>query len=274
MLDELLDCFTPRPLGQDRFSLVTPDWWRGRVFGGMVVAQALAGALATVTDKRLHSLHGPFLAPTPPGRAVEVAVTRVRDGRSFAAREAESTVDGRAVFRLWCSFHEAEDGDDYQVPMPENVPDPETLERTELFGGFDVREIGPVRSDDGTFRSTRRAWVRTQGPMPDDPRLHDCVVAYLSDMTASGARPHSLGVWGTHTDASLDHALWFHRPVRADEWLYYDLHALVNAEGRSTVRGELYSLDGLLRASMAQEMLIRPLADPEPETVPGWGTPD
>jgi acyl-CoA thioesterase-2 len=84
-------------------------------------------------------------------------------------------------------------------------------------------------------------------------------VAYLSDMTGTGFRPHSLGEWGTHTDASLDHAIWFHRPVRVDEWLFYDIHAVVNAGARSTVRGELYSRDGVLRASIAQELLIRRL---------------
>ena len=281
-MEDLLACFRPAPVGGDRFEVGTPDWWtHGRVFGGMVVAQALGAALQTVDlpqpgrpGKALHSLHGYFLRPSPPARPVEVSVDRVRDGRAFSLRRTTSRVDGQDVFSMQCSFHVPEEGDVYQLPMPAGIPEPESIVPSDLAAPFDIREVGPTpRRTDGSHRSTRRAWLRTTTPMPDDPRLHACVIAYISDMTAAAFRPHSLGVWGTHTDASLDHAVWFHRPARADEWLYFDLHALVNDGGRATVRGELYGRDGRLRASMAQEILIRPLANPVPERVPGWAEP-
>jgi acyl-CoA thioesterase-2 len=261
----------------ERFTASSPDWWGGhRVFGGMVVAHALSAALQTAPEGMpLHSLHGYFLRPSPPGRPVDITVERLRDGRSFALREAVSRVEGRTVFQMLCSFHATEEGDRYQLPMPDDVPGPESVARADLPIPFDVRELGPTpRRADGTYDSTRRVWVRAASPLPDDPLLHACLLAYVSDMTGAAYRPRSLGVWGTHTDASLDHAVWFHRPARADEWLLFDLHALVNAGGRSTVRGELFGQDGVLRASMAQEILIRPLPGAVPVAMPGWTAVD
>jgi acyl-CoA thioesterase-2 len=247
-----------------RFETKSPDWWPGeRTFGGMVVAQALNAVMQTVPDGLdVHSLHGYFLRPSRPGVPSFHSVERVRDGRSFTTREVVSEVEGKPVFRMMCQFHSAEEGDEYQLPMaPLTAP---KLERDHEVGfPFEMEELGATeRRSDGTYESTRRVWFRTSEPLPDDPSIHACVLAYLSDMTGAAFRPHSLGTWGTHTDASLDHALWFHRPWRADNWSLFDLQTLVNAGGRATIRSTMHDADGTLHLSMAQELLIRELETP------------
>lgn len=270
---DLLAALSLEDLGDDRYLAVGTDWWRGeRVFGGMVVALALRAAQASVPDLPVHSLHGYFLRPVPVGASVEQMVEHVRDGRSFRTRRVTSLVGGREAFTMLCSFHADEEGDPYQITMPA-VPGPEAVPREDVPIPFDVRELGSTpRRDDGSYLATRRVWFRTDRGLPDDSSLHASVVAYLSDMTGAAFRPHNLGEWGTHTDASLDHALWFHRPVRADQWLLYDLQCLVNHGGRATLRGVLFAQDGTLCASMSQELLIRALDDPQPEVRPAWAT--
>jgi acyl-CoA thioesterase II len=263
----------PGPDGRETFVTTSPNWWGGdRMFGGMVVAQALSAAMKTApTDLAVHSLHGYFLRPAPPGVPSTQRVERVRDGRSFVVREVTTEVEGRTTFRMTCSYHEAEAGDEYQLPMAPDIPPAEEIEGFEAPFPFDLRELGPTEQrEDGTYRSTRRVWLRTREALPDDPALHACVLAYLSDMTGAAFRPLSLGTWGTHTDASLDHALWFHRPRRADEWNVFDLQALVNAGGRATIRGTMHGADGSLFLSMAQELLIRPLKVPINFEAPPW----
>ena len=128
-----------------------------------------------------------------------------------------SEVEGKETFRMTCSFHAPEEGDSYQLPVAPDIPPPREIEGFEAPFPFDVRELGATeRREDGTYESTRRCWFRTTGALSDDPAVHACALAYFSDMTGASFRPLSLGVWGTHTDASLDHALWFHRPWRAD----------------------------------------------------------
>jgi len=270
-LEELTRALWASPVGADTFVADGPDWWAGdRVFGGMVVAQALSAAIQTVDPSMaVHSLHGYFLRPTPSGLAVSLSVSRVRDGHSFALREVVSRVGEKQTFVLHSSFHLPEGGDEYQLPMPDGVGDPELLVPAETPIPFFVRELGPTPPrPDGSYEATRRVWLRTRTDLPDAPGLHACVIAYLSDMTGAAFRPHSLGTWGTHTDASLDHSVWFHRPVRSDEWLLYDLQAVVNSGGRAMVRGAMFRRDGTLVVSMAQELLIRPLEDPRPENLP------
>lgn len=252
--------------GAERFTAVAPDWFGDRVFGGVVVAQALSAAAQTVAPPmRPHSLHGYFLGALRAG-PVELTVRPLRDGRTFSTRHVTSEQHGRTA--LWCtvSFHADEAGDRYQLPMPA-APEPARPDTDDEDDWqppmFDFVELGPSEQRaDGTYRSTRRAWVRTIEALPDDPLAHLQVAAYLSDMTGSSFRPHSLGAWGLHTDASIDHAVWFHHPFRADEWVYMDFHALINAHGRSTIRGELYDRTGRLCLSMAQELLIRELDEP------------
>jgi acyl-CoA thioesterase-2 len=248
--------------GSPIFLTRSPDWWGGeRTFGGMVVAQALSAAAQTVApDLPVHSLHGYFLRPSRPGTPSTHTVHRLRDGRSFSTREVVSEVEGRSAFRMACSFHRVEAGDEYQLPMAGDIPPPDAVKGSDEPFPFDVRDLGPTgRREDGTYLSTRRCWFRTRQRLPDDPSLHACVLAYLSDMTGAAFRPLSLDSWGGYTDASLDHAMWFHRPRRADEWNLFDFQALVNANGRSTIRGTMYGEDGVLYLSMAQELLIREL---------------
>jgi acyl-CoA thioesterase-2 len=270
-LEQLVTTLAATPLGGDAFAADSPAEWDGeRVFGGIVIAQSLAAAVQTVpAGLPVHSLHGYFLRPTPPGARSRIEVERVRDGRSFVTRTATTSIGGRPVFTLTCSFHAPEPGDEYQLGMGDDVPPPESLPPVDAPMPFDMVELGPTeRREDGTYRSTRRVWFRIPEPVPAG--FEPVILAYLSDMTGAAFRPHSLGVWGTHTDASLDHAVWFHRPARCDGWMLFDLHALVNTGGRATVRGELYGQDGVLRMSMAQEILIRPLDRPDPRTLPGW----
>jgi acyl-CoA thioesterase-2 len=262
-----------RPDGTRVFCTTSPDWWVGdRTFGGMVVAQSLSAGMRTAPPGfELHSLHGYFLRPVPPGSETIHTVTAVRDGRSFGTREVVSTTDGKETFRMSCSFHAPEEGDEYQLAMPWDVPPPSEIEGFEAPVPFDIRELGPTEQRrDGTYLSTRRCWFRTREPLPDDPSVHACALAYLSDMTGASFRPLSIGSWGTHTDASLDHALWFHRPWRADQWSFFDIQALANAGGRATIRATMHGEDGTLHLSMAQELLIRKLEVPLVFDPPAW----
>ena len=258
--------------GRRAFVTTSPDWWvGGRTFGGMIVAQALSAAVQTMPSEfEVHSLHGYFLRPTAPGARSRHEVESVRDGRSFSTRSVVSAVEGKETFRMTCSFHRPEEGDEYEMPAP-IVPGPLEIKDIEAPFPFDVRELGHTeRRGDGTYESTRRCWFRTRDPLPDDAGVHACVLSYFSDMTGAAFRPLSMGSWGTHTDASLDHALWFHRRGRADVWTLFDLHALVNAGGRATIRATMRGEDGSLHLSMAQELLIRELDEPMvlPKTPP------
>jgi acyl-CoA thioesterase-2 len=238
----------------------------------MVVAQALSAAQQTVSPGLdVHSLHGYFLRPTSPGARTTHVVDRVRDGRSFSSRQVTSAVEGKETFRMTCSFHAPEEGDEYQLPMAPGIAPSGEIAGVEAPFPFDIRELGATeRRQDGTYLSTRRCWFRTREPLPDDPAVHACLLAYFSDMTGAAFRPLSLGQWGTHTDASLDHAVWFHRPWRADAWSLFDLQALVNAGGRATIRGTMHGEDGSLHLSIAQELLIRKLDEPLVFEAPAW----
>jgi acyl-CoA thioesterase II len=275
---DLVDAVTarqgePDTHGRPTFTTTSPNWWvGGRTFGGMVVAQSLSAAVQTVAPELdVHSLHGYFLRPTAPGARTSHVVDTVRDGRSFSTRDVVSMVEGKDTFRMTCSFHLPEDGDDYQLPMASGIPPPREIEGFEAPFPFDIRELGATEQrKDGTYLSTRRCWFRTRQPLPDDPRVHACLLAYFSDMTGAAFRPLSLHTWGTHSDASLDHAVWFHRPWRADAWSFFDLHALVNAGGRATIRATMHGEDGSLHLSMAQELLIRELDEPLVFIAPSW----
>jgi acyl-CoA thioesterase-2 len=262
----LLEGLTATPEGDDRFVAVAPEGFGPQAFGGVVVAHAVNAALQTVdAPSTLHSLHGYFLRPVAVEEPVQIDVARTRDGRSFTTRQVTTQQRGKPAFSMMCSFHAPESGDEYQLPMPGDVPPPEDLEPDPDHDhdgpeAFESREVPVAPRPDGTYEATRRCWFRFIEPVPDDPIANLTIAGFLSDMTGTAFRPHNLGEWGTHTDASLDHAVWFHHPIRVDEWLLYDHHALVNHGGRSTVRGALYSRDGVLRFSMAQELLIRPLA--------------
>lgn len=272
----------------DRYTGRTPTSPMGRVFGGAVVAQTLMAAIRSVTPGgapggdghrmgapllRPHSMHGYFLNPVVPDSDVSFEVEPVRDSRSFALRQVTAVQDGVTRVRFLCSFHVDERAEvDYQLAPPTDLPGPDALERSEGPMPFDLRFGDAVASGDGTFVSSGRHWVRIDGALPDDEAVHCCLVAYLSDQTGLSFRPWSGQAWGTHTDASLDHAVWFHRPARADRWLRYELQALSARGNRATVRGLMYDDAGALVMSMAQELLVRPIPGAEPQ-LPPWQRP-
>jgi acyl-CoA thioesterase-2 len=260
---DLLDALRVAAEAPDRFRAEAPDWFGDRVFGGVVVAQALAAADATVEPPlRAHSAHAYFLGALRPG-PVELEVDRLRDGRTFSTRHVRSIQADRTALWQTVSFHADEPGDAYQLAMPVDVPDPDALEPSDDSPPpLEMRDIGPTeRRVDGTFSSTRRCWVRPVAPLPDDPGAHLLVAGFLSDLTGTSFRPLNLGEWGTHTDASIDHAVWFHHEPRFDDWTYMDFHAVINHAGRSTVRGAVFDRAGRLLLTMAQELLIRPMVE-------------
>jgi acyl-CoA thioesterase-2 len=257
-----------------------------RVFGGLVAAQALRAATLTVeADHHPHSLHGYFLRGGKPGRPIVFHVERIRDGRSFTTRRVVGVQYGEAIFNMTASFQkQEEDPTDYQATMPTDLPPPSEVpdrqprdEQHAIWlkrSPFHTKELGPGKVDDqGFYSSTRRVWFRAKSALPDDPLLHACALAYATDMGAVTAAvvpvfgDEWLAAMGKMMSASLDHAVWFHRPVRVDQWHFYDIHAVSNQNSRGLVRGTIHAQDGSLVASMTQEALIRRLrsAAIEPE---------
>ena len=250
-----------------------------RVFGGQVIGQALVAAVRTVEGRPPHSLHAYFLLPGDPKVPIIYDVDRIRDGKSFTTRRVNAIQHGHPIFSMIASFHTDEEGWSHQAAMP-NVPSPEELPSdTELrqrvlplmpdavrryFERERPIELRPVEFDrylgkpmpDARFH----VWIRSTSKLPDDPSIHKCVLAYASDMTLldSALLPHGRTVFEkTVMAASLDHALWLHRPFRADDWLLYaqDSPNLAGARGYS--RGLIFARDGGLVASVAQEGLLR-----------------
>jgi len=243
----------------------------GRLFGGFVAAQAVVAAGRTAPERALHSLHAYFLRPGRPGVPLRYAVQRIRDGRSFATRRVVAWQGDEAVFNLAASFARPEQGISHQDPMPdapapEGLPDWEDL-RAEILGDprqrrrdgpVEVRVCDPDRADGTPLPPRRRVWLRPRGPLPEDPLVHLAVLVYASDRTLVGtaARPHGLP-WGRRIAASLDHAVWVHRPPRLDDWLLYVSESPAAHAGRGLVFGALYDRPGRRIASVAQEGLIR-----------------
>jgi len=276
-LQELVDLLDLENIEVNIFRGRSPDEKRQRVFGGQVAGQALVAAGRTVDPERsVHSLHAYFLRPGDPNVPILYEVDRIRDGKSFTTRRVVAIQHGKAIFNLSASFHVAEDGVDHQIDMPD-APDPESLptfhERLapwkESLGEWyyrprpiDLRFVGePARNVDiGPRPPRQQVWIRADGTLPDDPLLHACVVAYASDMTLldSILIAHQLS-WEQPTlqGASLDHAMWFHRPFTADQWLLYDQES-PNAHGsRGFATGRIFTQDGQLVLSVVQEGLIR-----------------
>jgi acyl-CoA thioesterase-2 len=283
-LDDLIDVLDLEPIEVNIFRGVSPNDKRQRVFGGQVAGQALVAAGRTVvghgqtgTARGVHSLHAYFLRPGDPNVPILYEVDRIRDGRSFSTRRVVAIQHGRAIFNLSASFHIDEEGVTHQAPMPE-APDPETLptfqERMAPFAEklgdwysrprpIDVRYVTDPKRIATTGRPPRQqVWMRADGPLPDDPLLHACVVAYASDMTLLDTviMPHGLTWEDGGQMASLDHAMWFHRSFRADEWLLYDQVSPSASGARGLAIGTIYRGDGTLVVSVVQEGLIRPAA--------------
>ena len=241
----------------------------GRLFGGLVAAQAVLAAGRTVATGALHSLHGYFLRPGRHGAPVTFAVDRIRDGRTFTTRRVVAHQAGEAIFSLSVSFARPEEGIAHQDPMPDAPPPGELpdweAERARLLGEPRGEE-GPVEvricdPDDPLGRPlppSKRMWMRPRGALPDDPLVHTALLVFASDraLLSTAARPHGLP-WGRRMGASLDHALWIHRPVRFDDWLLYAMHSPAAHAARGLVFGAIYARDGQRVASVAQEALIR-----------------
>ncbi|MCO5999954.1 acyl-CoA thioesterase II [Actinoallomurus rhizosphaericola] len=278
-LKELLELLDLEQIESDIFRGRSPEERQQRVFGGQVAGQALVAAGRTVPeDRRVHSLHAYFIRPGDPSVPLVYTVDRVRDGRSFTTRRVSAIQHGKVIFTLSASFQIAEDGPSHQAPMPE-VPVPEELptwqERMEkLFGKLDnefmrnrpidLRHVTPLTweaaRDPELVGPESLVWLRVAGELPDDPLLHVCLMTYASDMTLLDTVLLNHGLaWGDRKTmgASLDHAMWFHRPFRADEWLLY-AQDTPNASGaRGLARGQVFTQDGELVVSVVQEGLIR-----------------
>ena len=276
-LDDLVKLLDLEPIEVNIFRGLSPDESRQRVFGGQVAGLALVAAARTVADDRqVHSLHGYFLRPGDPAVPILYEVDRIRDGRSFTTRRVVGIQHGRAIFNLQASFHVQESGLDHQLPMPDG-PDPESLpdfksrlERyRDMLGEWyerprpiDTRYVegDPIGRRHRAPQPRQRVWMRADGELPDDPVLHACVVTYASDMTLLDTTllPHGVG-WADDSVqmASLDHAMWFHRPFRADEWLLYDQITPSTFGSRGLASGSIFTRDGRLVVSVMQEGLIR-----------------
>jgi acyl-CoA thioesterase-2 len=257
------------PAGEDRWVAPTPGEGPPRLFGGQVAAQALAAACKTVdADRPPHSLHGYFIRPGRPDSVLELVVERTRDGRSFATRHVTAVQEGNAIFNLTASFHGGEEGIDWQLPGPglEPPPDNERAPRPErpfwFTNPFEIRPVQPPTDDPWP---PHPCWVRLIEELPTDQASQLCALTFISDMGVVGSaraphdrRPSSL--------ASLDHAVWFHRPVDMSEWHLFSVDPVSNFGARGLARGTIHAADGRLVASIAQEGLIRPGA-------PDWAPP-
>jgi acyl-CoA thioesterase II len=278
-VQELLNVLDLETLEVNLFRGRSPQVGWQRVFGGQVIGQALVAACRTVEARLAHSMHAYFILPGDPKVPIIYDVERTRDGKSFATRHVKAIQHGHPIFSMSVSFHNDETGFDHQSPMPK-VPDPDQLpseaevrERILPMMPDPVRryyererpiELRPVEYErylgkklaDGQFN----VWIRTTGRLPDDPAIHQCVLAYASDMTLldTALVPHGRTLFEKDfMAASLDHALWLHRPFRADEWLLYSQDSPNLHGARGFARGLIFKQDGTLVASVAQEGLIR-----------------
>jgi acyl-CoA thioesterase II len=278
---ELLDCLDLERIEQNIFRGRNESERPGRLFGGQVAAQSLVAAGRTLPEtKPAHSLHGYFLRPGDPTCPVLYSVDRIRDGRSFTTRRVVARQRGKAIFNMSVSFHASEPGYEHQfdrpaAPEPEAVPTwsehiarspapvPEELRNwVARPHPIDVRHVeAPIFLGGRPASGPCLVWMRAAARLPDDPFVHQCVLTYASDIALLDTivRPHGAqGPLGPLTTASLDHALWFHRPLRVDEWFLFVQDSPAAFGARGFGRGSLYTRAGALSASVAQEGLLRP----------------
>ncbi|MDA5281972.1 acyl-CoA thioesterase [Streptomyces sp. NPDC054904] len=283
-LTDLLDLLDLEQIEENIFRGTSRQSLVPRVFGGQVAAQALVAAGRTVpADRTAHSLHSYFLRAGDPGAPIVYSVDRIRDGRSFTTRRVVAVQHGQPIFHLSASFQTYEEGLDHQAAMPA-APDPESLptaaESLPLYRdvfrdpGTVERLVAARAAVDLRYATTppwgsvgkpveprSQVWFRTGGKLADDPLLHTCLATYVSDMTLldSVLLAHGRGGWavGDVVGASLDHAMWFHRPFRADEWLLYDQESPSSAAGRGLGQARIWTRDGRLAVTVIQEGVVR-----------------
>jgi acyl-CoA thioesterase-2 len=279
VVDGLVRLLDLEPIEVNIFRGVSPKESHQRVFGGQVAGQALVAAGRTVEpDRAVHSLHSYFIRPGDPAVPIVYTVDRARDGRSFSVRRVTAIQHGEPIFVLAASFQLHQGGLDHQSPMPD-VPPPDELptldERVAAFEElatwirrvprpFDLRYV-----DDPPWAQRRhgprgdaphRVWLRADGRLPDDPLIHVCALTFASDLTLlESVLVHHGLAWGFDpvVSASLDHAMWFHRPFRADEWFLYDMSSPSASGGRGLAMGQIYALDGRHIVSVVQEGMMR-----------------
>ncbi len=280
-LDELVKLLALERIEENLFRGQSQDLGWGTVFGGQVLGQALSAAVQTVPPERqVHSLHAYFLRPGDVSKPIVYDVDRIRDGQSFTTRRVVAIQSGRPIFNLASSFQVREDGFNHQDPMP-SAPDPESLpteqERSakwaqKLPSGlrdrilaeqpFDLRRAhapeDPLAPQAMPPKS--QVWLKTAARLPDDPALHASLLAYASDYAfiATALLPHAVSWLSPGMQvASLDHVMWFHQPLRVDDWLLYSMDSPAAHGARGLVRGSIFTRSGTLVASTAQEGLIR-----------------
>lgn len=257
-------------IDRDLFRAWNPEIPAGRrnqtLFGGQVAAHALRAATLTVDpEHHPHSVHGYFLRPGKDAAPTILRVDRIRDGRSFSTRTVVAQQDGEAIFTLTASFHHDEPGGQFETPMAPDIPGPDELYERDglapmLWGvesPFDRLEV-PGLADVDTAKPRRAMWIRTRAGLPDDPNLHACVLTFLSDFGVLAAVCKAVGgIQTVGMAASLDHSLWFHRRVRVDEWLLFDVSSRSNAGARGLGIGTMHTADGVHAVTVAQEGLVR-----------------
>ncbi len=283
-IDRMMSILDLKAIGADHYRGESPqDGWQ-RVYGGQVIGQALVAASKTVTDRQVHSLHGYFLRPGDPDTPITYEVERVRDGSSFCTRRVVAFQHGKQIFIMSASFQVPEEGLDHQIDM-DVVAEPETLMgeadiKTLMLGlpnipesvkrywerdrPIEIRPFNLTHYVGGEkLPPKQQVWVRSSSPISEDPALHKCALAYMSDMTLldTSLFAHGLNMFAKGLQmASLDHAMWFHRPFDAHEWMLYIQDSPSASNARGFCRGAFYNRNGKLIASVAQEGLIRQTA--------------
>jgi acyl-CoA thioesterase-2 len=279
ILADLLHLLKLERIEHDIFRGESRDIGSPRVYGGQVLGQALSAASATVEDREVHSLHAYFLRAGDVEADIVYIVDRARDGSSFSNRRVVAIQHGRQIFNMTASFQKREEGLEHQsampeVPAPEELDDiremtaavldmiPEKLRRYYTYERpFEVRPIRPVALLTSEKAEPRQLfWIRAVDRLPDDPEVHRSLLAYVSDyqLVATSTLPHGVRFERDRLQlASLDHAMWFHRPFRLDDWLLYSMDSPNACSARGLARGEIFTRDGVLVASTAQEGLIR-----------------
>jgi acyl-CoA thioesterase-2 len=280
LLEDLVKVLTLERLELNMFRGESRDIGSPQVFGGQVLGQALSAASATVENRMAHSLHAYFLRRGDFNSPIVYEVDRARDGKHFSTRRIVAIQHGEQIFNMSASFQSAESGLDHQsempqVPQPDTLPDLETFCREHLSGApasllkrmlerkrpFEFRPVDPeTYLSRDTLPARKNIWFRAVSALPDDESLHRSLLAYVSDFNLLDAAlmPHGMSVVSPNLAiASIDHAMWFHRSVRVDDWLLYSIDSPSASGARGFSRGEVYSVDGRLVASTSQEGMIR-----------------
>ena len=279
-LNKIIETLDLEEIELNHYLATSPNEGWQRVYGGQVIGQALVAASRTVsTDRSAHSLHGYFLRAGDTDIPILYKVDRIRDGKSFTTRRVVAVQRGQAIFTMSISFQVDEGGLNHQFDMPD-VPGPDDLqtedeirqvqsknwpkEFQDSFSGSSAIQVKPIEPMDllnpKPAEPVQRCWMRCGDKLPDDPRIHQCVLAYLSDWSLldTATRPHAVSFMQDNVQvASLDHAMWFHRQFRADEWLLYDQDSPSASGARGFNRGLIYNQSGELVASTTQEGLVR-----------------